>query len=112
MLRFKKGILPKNNEERLRYLYKFQEQLRLFHNKKAKELSLKEFRKFQQGWFRQYNNLIVGKILECKKNLNSNEKKKLLDFDNVTKEYGAIKNKEQYKKDESIEINLEDIEEA
>jgi len=116
-VRFKKEKLPKTSAARLKYLYRLQEQLRLFHNKKAKqvkdkEITLDEFRKFQKGWFAKRNNLICGKILECKANLTDSQKKSLLEYDKDTDSYGAVKDKEKFKKDKDIKIDIEDIEEA
>lgn len=108
MVQFKEGKLPKNSEDRLKYLYKFQETLRIYHNNKASqtkegELTLKEFRKFQQGWFNERNQLICVEIAKCKSQLTEKEKESLL-------QDGSIKNKELYKKDKNIKIDINDIE--
>lgn len=116
-IKFKDGKLPKTSAARLKYLYRLQEQLRVFHNEKAKQIkdgkiTLDEFRKFQKGWFAKRNNLICGKILECKQNLTNSEKKSLLEYDEESKSYGSVKEKERFKKDKSVKIDIEDIEEA
>ena len=64
--------LPKNTSDRLKYLYRLQEKLRLFHNKKGEQcrngdMSMKEFRIFQNMWFEPRNILICTLINECKK---------------------------------------------
>ncbi len=116
-MRFKIDSLPKTPEAKLKYLYRLQEKLRLFHNEKAKQfkngdITEKEFRKFQQGWFKKRNSLISGKIVECKKSLTESQKKQLLEYDKDTESYGAVKKKEEYKSNKNTKVNIEDIEEA
>ena len=70
-MKFKTGKLPQDNEEKLRYLYRFQELLRLFHNQKGKEfregkITEHTFRKFQRGWFEKRNFLLCKEIDKCK----------------------------------------------
>jgi len=117
MLKFKEGKLPKTPQAKLKYLYRLQELLRLYHNKKGedvkkKKISLEEFRKFQQGWFKNRNSLICGKILECKNSLTESQKESLLEYDEEAKAYGAVKDKDKFKKDKKVQINIDDIEEG
>lgn len=119
MIRFKEDKLPKENKDLLKYLYRFQEFLRLFHNKKAiqmktGEITIKVFRRFQNGWFKRRSILINNKINECKANLSKDEIKELLKIDEDILEkrpdaLGAVKDKELYKKDKNIKIDINDI---
>ena len=70
-MKFKEGILPRLYKDRIEYLYRFQELLRLYHNKKGKDFSdgkieEKEFRNFQSNWFNPRNNLICVELNKCK----------------------------------------------
>lgn len=70
-MKFKDGALPEKITDRIKYLYRFQELLRLYHNTKSAELrdgkiTEKTFRNFQSNWFNPRNNLLCAKINECK----------------------------------------------
>jgi len=87
-MKFKKDSLPEDTKDRIEYLYKFQEALRLFHNEKAKDfkagrMTKAKFRRFQDEWFNPRNSLLCAKINECKERLKQSE----------------------------VEVNIEDIEE-
>lgn len=116
-IKFKEDKLPENHEDRFKYLYRLQEKLRLFHNIKGKqtktgEITIEQFRKFQHGWFKKRNVLICKEINKCLTELTEEEKEKLLELDEVTKSYGKPKDKEKYKKDDTVKTNIEDIEEV
>jgi len=116
-MRFKTDSLPKTPETKLKYLYRLQEKLRIFHNEKARQLkngkiTEEEFRKFQKGWFKKRNNLVVGEIIKCKTNLTKSQKEQLLEYNEKTNTFGAVKNKEQYKQDIKTKVSIDDIEEA
>ena len=68
---FKEGNLPRLYKDRIEYLYRFQELLRLYHNKKGQEfrdgkITEKEFKEFQSNWFDPRNNLLCAEINKCK----------------------------------------------
>lgn len=87
-MKFKEGALPEDLLERLKYLYRLKEGLRLLHNKKAKELELSKFREFQEKWFIPRDNLLANEIPSC-----------------------IAKLKKQYGEDSKIVVDIEDIEE-
>jgi len=71
-VKFKEGTLPPLYKNRIEYLYKFQELLRLYHNKKGEDfrdgkITEKEFKDFQSNWFNPRNNLLCLEINKCKK---------------------------------------------
>jgi len=89
MLKFKKDALPEKLSDRIEYLYRFQECLRVYHNVKAKELkdgkiTKKQFKDFQSNWFIPRDDLICAEILICRK---------------------------VFKNDTAIDIDIDDIEE-
>lgn len=87
-MKFKEGKLPEDPLERFKYLCRLREALRLFHNKKGKELSSEEFEKFKNDWFDPRNNLICEEYNNCLPLL-----------------------KKKYYEDINIEIDINDLEE-
>ena len=88
-MKFKQGVLPTDLSERIKYLYRFQELLRIYHNTKAQELKdgkIKEstFRRFQRNWFEPRNFLLCKEINNCK---------------------------ELFKEDDTVQVKIEDMEE-
>jgi hypothetical protein len=79
MMKFKEGKLPEDPLERYKYLCRFRELLKLYHNKKGQEMLLEEFREFQKNWFDPRNDLICEEINACLPLL----KKKYYDDDKV-----------------------------
>jgi len=70
-MKFKEGSLPYLYKDRIEYLYRFQELLRLYHNKKGLDfrdgkITEEEFRNFQSTWFNPRNNLVCAEINKCK----------------------------------------------
>jgi len=109
-VRFKNDKLPEVHEERIRYLYRFQEVLRLVHNKKGKDfregkISEEEFRNFQADWFKKRNTLISREICKCRENLPQDFNKINYDNDKWINPYKAGK------KDTTIIVHIDDIEE-
>ena len=71
---FKVGKLPVNAADRIKYLYRLQEKLRLYHNLYGKKyrdgiITLEELRQFQDTWFAPRSMLICESINECKQML-------------------------------------------
>jgi hypothetical protein len=70
-MKFKEGTLPHLIKDRIEYLYRFHELLRLFHNQKAQEykngkITLDQFRYFQRGWYEPRSHLIIIEITHCR----------------------------------------------
>lgn len=112
-MKFKKGILPTKYEDRLKYLYRLQELLRLYHNKKGKDfrddkIDKKNFRHFQRTWFDKRNLLICKEINNCRKYIPEFEEEKDLPIDKQGK-IGALY--KLAKTDKNIVANIVDIEE-
>lgn len=68
---FKMGKLPKDEVDKLKYLYRLKEILRLYHNEQSKnykdgKITLAAFRKFQKTWFKPRNFLVCETINNCK----------------------------------------------
>lgn len=111
-MKFKTGKLPQDDKERLKYLYKFQEMLRLFHNQKGQEfedgkITEREFRSFQNGWFDKRNLLICQEINKCTNKIPefiADKKIPPLEKTDIRKEYREAR------KDISIIIDITDIE--
>jgi len=73
-MKINENILPENEKDKIAYLYRLQEKLRLYHNIKAQdyadgEITLEEFRTFQKEWFEPRNYFICELLNECKENL-------------------------------------------
>lgn len=71
---FKTGKLPTNKVEKIKYLYRLQEKLRLRHNMeaakyKAGQITLAEFRVFQNTWYEPRSMLISDAICKNKSEL-------------------------------------------
>lgn len=112
-MKFKENSLPVNLKDRLKYLYRFQEMLRLFHNVKGTafrngKMSEVEFRQFQKGWFGERNQLLCQEINKCKAAIPEIvEDYKLA----VEKQKDVIDTYKAAKHDEKIHVNITDIEE-
>ena len=112
-MKFKDGKLPHDYEDRLRYLCKLQETFRLYHNRKGKKfrdgkITEKEFRDFQNGWYNSCNLLICKETNKCQSKMSdfvANSKKPLHEQIDVFGPYDLSKY------DESIIVNISDIEE-
>lgn len=81
-MKFKAGTLPHLYKDRVEYLYRFQEVLRLFHNKKARDyrdgkITLMQFRILQEGWFEPRNHFLCIELNKCKKHF----KQVIMDID-------------------------------
>ena len=77
IVKFKSGKLPTNIADRLKYLYRLQEKLRVYHNAYGKKyrdgiITLEELREFQITWFDPRNLLLCRKINGCKDSLTKN----------------------------------------
>lgn len=100
MMKFKKDSLPTNIKDRLKYLYRFQETLRLFHNVQGKKfrdgkMTETEFRRFQKEWFGNRNQLICTEIHRCMARISEVEREQC----------------KLARKDKGIDIDISDIEE-
>ena len=112
-MRFKKDTLPTDAEERLKYLYKYQETLRIFHNKIGErylgnKISKIKFSQFQKEWFRKRNHLLSIEINKCKSQIPEIELSKELTTDErcgIMQKYKAAKD------DKKIIVNIKDMEE-
>ncbi len=112
-MKFKKDALPIDPKERLKYLYRFQEMLRLFHNEKGKDfhtgkMTEKAFRDFQHEWVRNRKLLICAEINKCKELIPEIVAEKTLALEERGKTLAIYK---LAKDDEKILINITDIEE-
>ena len=110
-MNFKNGILPISYEDRLRYLYRLQELLRLEHNRKGQEyrdgkIDMKNFRHFQNNWFEERSLLICKEINKCRENILDFKEAKLVS----SEEHGKVGML--YKlssKDKTILASIEDM---
>lgn len=73
MVKFKEGRLPLLMKDRIEYLFRYNEILKLYHNKigqkyKDGKITLTEFREFQNEWFEPRFQLISTEINKCKSN--------------------------------------------
>ena len=113
-MRFKKGALPIDLKERLKYLFRFQEMLRLFHNKKSrqfhdKKMTEDDFRRFQKGWCKKRELLLCQEINKCKDTISElavDNKLPIEEQKDIILIYKAAKN------DKKIYIDITDIEEG
>ena len=113
MMKFKSGTLPRYYKDRIKYLYRFQELLRLFHNQKGKDfrdgkITEEEFRTFQEGWFKKRNLLICRELNKCKQSMQEFKAIKKLSLDERCSTDAPYK---EAQKDSTIHIEITDIEE-
>jgi len=71
---FKIGILPSDPEDRIKYLYRLEELLKIYFNKKGQEykegkLDAGQFRYFKDKWFYPRSIAINKEINRCRKNI-------------------------------------------
>jgi len=71
MLKFKKDTLPTEPKERLAHLYRLQELLKLYYNKKGTDyrtgkITNAEWRSFSDNWYFPRSELICDTINACK----------------------------------------------
>lgn len=112
-MKFKEGTLPVDPKEKLKYLYRFQEMLILFHNLKGKDfrngkMTEKQFRNFQKGWVRNRKLLICAEINKCKEEIPEIVAEKKLSIEERGKTIELYKLS---KNDKKIHVNITDIEE-
>ncbi len=74
IIQFKAGKLPEDMAERLQYLYRLQEKLKLAHNIQGEryrnsEITLEEFRLYQDSWFEPRSILLSTEMNKCKVSL-------------------------------------------
>lgn len=109
-LKFKKNKLPTDYKERLRYLYRVQELLRLHHNEVGKnfktdsKIKKEQFRDFQRRWFMIRSSLICTEMGKCMRNLPKDFNPENYDDDDWENPYKVGKT------DKTIIANLDDIE--
>lgn len=110
MIRLKESLLPLDNEERLKYLFRLQELLRLLHNKKGQQYNDKKITEYQwkrfTQWFQKRNLIISKAINKCTKNIKS-----IQDYFNLTDEEqekadNPIFVYKLHKKNKDININI------
>ena len=114
-MKFKTGKLAPDFKVRIKYLYRFQEMLRLYHNQKGKEfregkITEKAFRNFQNGWFNRRNLLICQEINKCKDHIPEIVAERKIPP--LERTINACEKYEVAKDDKKIIINITDIEET